>query len=154
MRKSVIPKTWGRMTMASCPVPAHDFGEHVGEERLIVRGATLGQVFVEAARGLRELYGALDQPTEDPSWRTIEVDAEDRAALLIEWLNELIYLAESEHWIPTSFAIDAALPTRLRVHARGVRVASAPSQIKAATWHGLRFDCHDGMFEAEVILDV
>ena len=154
MRRSAVPKTWGRMTMAACPVPEHAFGEHVGEERLIVRGATLGDVFLEAARGLRELYGELQQPTEDPRWRTIEVTAANRADLLVEWLNELIYLAESGHWVPTTFAVETALPTRFRARARGVRVVGAPSQIKAATWHELRFDCHDGMFEAEVILDV
>jgi SHS2 domain-containing protein len=142
------------MTMAACPVPEHAFGEHVGEERLIVRGTTMGDVFLEAARGLTELYGRLEHPTEDPRWRTIEVSAANRADLLVEWLNELIFLAESGHWVPTTFVVEAALPTRFRARARGVRVPGAPSQIKAATWHDLRFDCHDGMFEAEVTLDV
>jgi SHS2 domain-containing protein len=142
------------MTMAACPVPEHVFGEQVGEERLIIRGTTLGDVFLEAARGLRELYGELDRPADDPKWRTIEVTAETRADLLVEWLNELIYLAESGHWVPTTLVVEAALPTCFRARARGVRVAGAPSQIKAATFHDLRFDFHDGLFEAQVTLDV
>ena len=154
MTRNVIPVTWGRMTMSACPVPEHEFGEHRGEERLIVRAATLGEALVEAARALAELQGVRGPVTDRSPWRTIEVTAADRASLLIEWLNELIFLAEGQHWVPTKFVVEVALPTRFRARAQGVVLAMAPSRIKAATWHGLRFDSHNGMLKAEVVLDV
>jgi SHS2 domain-containing protein len=154
MARKIVPVTRGRMTMSACPVPEHEFGEHRGEERLIVRAATLGDALVEAAQALAELQGVHGPVADQSPWRTIEVTATDRAGLLIEWLNELIFLAESEHWVPMNFMVEAALPTRFRARAQGVVLPVAPSRIKAATWHGLRFDSHNGMLEAEVVLDV
>jgi SHS2 domain-containing protein len=50
--------------------------------------------------------------------------------------------------------IAEASPTHLVAHGRGASLADASSQVKAATFHGLRIrDLSHGL-EAEVILDV
>lgn len=130
--------------------------EHTAEVRLRVAGPTLGALFAEAGRALAavELGGA--PPVPSGEWRPIEVRSIDRDALLVEWLNELVYLAETECWVPAEFEIEVATPTELKARARGVSLDAAPARVKAATFHGLRITetAGGGGLEGEVILDV
>jgi SHS2 domain-containing protein len=128
--------------------------EHTAEVRLRVAGPTLGALLAEAGRALAAVE--LDGPPPAPAgaWRTIEVRSTDRDALLVDWLNELVYLAETECWVPSEFEIEAVGPTELRARARGVPLDAAPARVKAATFHGLRIAETAGGLEAEVILDV
>jgi SHS2 domain-containing protein len=82
------------------------------------------------------------------------VHAGDRAALLVNWLNELIYLAEVDRWVATEFLVERATDTDIAVRARGVIVEVPPSRVKAATFHGLAIADRVGLLEAHVILDV
>jgi len=84
----------------------------------------------------------------------IEVSAPDRAALLADWLNELIYLAEAERWVGAEFEVASAEDGRVRARVRGVLIERAPALLKAATLHGLRVDDVPGGLEGQVILDV
>jgi SHS2 domain-containing protein len=127
---------------------------HVGELGLRLRGASIAEVFRQAALALSDVLAPGRPPPGPEQSREIRLDAPDRAALLIDWLNELIYLAERDRWIPTRIDLHEATETRLRATAWGPELDSAPSLVKAATWHGLRFDARDGGFEADVLLDI
>jgi len=93
-------------------------------------------------------------PTASGEWRLVQVQAGDRAALVVNWLNELIYLAEVDRWIATEFTVERATDTDFAVRARGVTVDVPPSRVKAATFHGLEIAERDGLLQAHVILDV
>ena len=67
----------------------------------------------------------------------------DREAVLVHWLNELIFLAETERWVGVEFTVSRATETELRMRARGVAVDEAPARVKAATFHGLRIAARD-----------
>ena len=133
---------------------SHELLDHTSELRLRVRAASLGELLGEAGRAL----GALElagRPA-DPSghWREIELRAADHGALLVDWLNELLYLAETERWVPVEFLVEHADESAARVRARGVPVPRAPGFVKAATFHDLRIEEVPGGWEAEVVLDV
>ena len=102
--------------------------------------------------GLLLLRGVPAEPAEPP--RTLEVDSADREALLVDWLNEILFVAETELWVPVEFEILESTPTRLRAAVRGVPVEDSPGFVKAATFHGLRVEEEDGGLQAEVIFDV
>jgi len=134
-------------------IPSHDFLEHTGEVHLRIRGGNLAEVFAEGARAL----GHLCAPTGGPSggtWHQIEVSAPDRAALLVAWLNELVFLAEEQHCAPREFVLDDLSRTHLRARVRGVPLEVGPSLVKAATMHGLRLEEVGGFLEADVVIDV
>ena len=84
----------------------------------------------------------------------IVVRAGDQGALLVDWLNELIYLAETDRWVATEFVPQAGGPLELRIRARGATVDTAPSRVKAATHHGLDVRTTADGVEAEVVFDV
>ena len=133
--------------------PSHEIADHVSEVRLRVRASSLGGLLVEAGRAIAELQlrGA---EASSAGWRTIELSAPDRALLLVDWLNELIYLAEAERWVGVHFDVDSAEDGQLRARVRGVRLEHSVSLLKAATLHELRVAEIPGGLEGEVILDV
>ena len=128
--------------------------EHPGEVRLRLRAASLGDLVGVAGRALAEVELGHPPGPARGAWRDITVHGRDREALLVHWLNELIYLAETDRWVGVEFAADRATDTELRMRVRGMSVDEAPSRVKAATFHGLRITGVAGGVEAEVVLDV
>jgi protein archease len=134
--------------------PTVELVEHPGEVRLRLRAASMGDLAGVAGRALAEVELGHPPGPARGAWRDITVHGRDRDAVLVHWLNELIYLAETDCWVGVEFAADRATETELRMRARGISVDEAPSRVKAATFHGLRIvPVTDGL-EAELVLDV
>jgi SHS2 domain-containing protein len=134
--------------------PSVEFVEHPGEVRLHLRAATLGELAVVAGRALAELELACSPGPGQGPWREVVVAGRDRDAVLVHWLNELIYLAETERWVGVEFSVSRATETELRMRVRGVAVDEAPARVKAATFHGLQISAAPDGVEADVVLDV
>jgi SHS2 domain-containing protein len=145
--------SWGRMTMSPCAGPSFEYLPHRGEVGLRLHGTTIGQVFEAAALGLSGLQLPTGPPGGPQQTREIRMEAPDRAALLVDWLNELLYLADRDHWVPTHLDIREADETHLYAIASGPVLPEGPAEVKAATWHDLHFAPRDGAWEAEVLLD-
>jgi SHS2 domain-containing protein len=155
-------------------LPSHQFLEHTGETRLLVRGGSLAEVFEEAARALGQLERESLQPTGEAAAGRVQLESPDLPALLVDWLNELIYWCEAERAVPDQVAVrlgDGALPSsrpadqppcrpadsppcRLDAQVHGRRLSHRPALVKAATHHGLRLEQTAHGWEAEVVLDV
>ena len=134
--------------------PSVEFVEHPGEVRLRLQAATLGELAAVAGGALAELeLGYAPGPAAGP-WREVVVSGLDRDAVLVHWLNELIFLAETERWVGVEFAVSRATETELRMRVRGMAVDEAPARVKAATFHGLRIAAVSDGVEADVVLDV
>lgn len=147
------PIHWCRTTLVGMGASSEVL-EHTADVRLHVAGPTLGALLGEGGRALAQIELGRAAPAATGDWRTIDVRSTDRDALLVDWLNELVYLAETEHWVATEFEIETATAKALRVRARGVLLHAAPTRVKAATFHGLRIAEKPDGLEAEVILDV
>lgn len=128
--------------------------EHPGEVRLRLRASSLGDLVGVAGRALAEVELGHPPGPARGAWRDITVHGRDREAVLVHWLNELIYLAETDRWVGVEFAADRATDTELRMRVRGMSVDEAPSRVKAATFHGLQITSVADGVEAEVVLDV
>ncbi|MFY9825713.1 MAG: archease [Thermoanaerobaculia bacterium] len=132
----------------------HRWLDHTSEVQLEVEAESLAALAAEAGRALGLLMLRGEPATVSGSARRLEVSAVDRDALLVNWLNEILFVAETERWVPVEFDVEESSLTDLRVLARGVPVAEPPSTVKAATFHGLKIEEHDGVWRAEVIFDV
>jgi SHS2 domain-containing protein len=130
---------------------SHRF-EESDELRLVVRADTLEAVFVEAGRALAELANGERPASGEPI--EITVEARDPAGLLVEWLNELIYRAESEGWLGREFAVLQVSPGTLRIRARGAPWPERSFPVKAATLDRTRVTETAQGVVAEVTLDV
>jgi SHS2 domain-containing protein len=127
---------------------------HTAEVKLRVRAPSFGELVAEAGRALGALELGTTPPVAGGPWRQLEIRAPDREALLVEWLNELIYLAETERWVGVEFEVRAAEEMALSMRGRGMAVNEPPARVKAATFHGLRIRPTPGGLEAEVVFDV
>ena len=134
--------------------PWHEVVDHTSEVQLRLRAGTLGELLAEAGRALARLQLGGSAGPATRRWREIEVSSPDRASLLADWLNELVFLAETERWVATEFAIGPTDGGSVRARVRGVEVERVPGLVKAATLHGLRVVEVEGGMEGEVILDV
>ncbi len=130
----------------------YEWRSHTAEVELYVRADSEHGVFAEALEAFGRLI-ELDSGGE-PARRAVELEGRDRAALLVDWLEELIYLADTDSFVP-----DRAESLELR--AEGLRAALAGRRtdvdplVKAATYHGLRFEqVQEGGWEATIVLDV
>jgi len=68
--------------------------EHTAELEMEIEAPTEEGVFVDALLALAELLG--DDGRGACVRREIAIGGQERAALLVEWLDELVYIAETE----------------------------------------------------------
>jgi len=111
-------------------------------------------LLAEAVRAIGAELTREGGPAGAAAARTIELESLDREALLVDLINELIFLAETERWAPGAAPAVDASERRVRIRCAGVALAGPPSRIKAATFHGLSVRADGTGTTAEVILDV
>lgn len=129
----------------------HRFADHTGEVELLTEAGSEAEIFAEVARAFAELVdrGSAGRPGR----RHVALRAEDRAALLVDWVNELVYLAEVDGFVPgraeiriDGATLDASLTGRLD--------AAPANLVKAATLSGLEFEEGPDGWRARLVLDV
>jgi len=132
----------------------HAFEEHCGELEIRLDAPSLPALFAEAGRALSELMHAT--PLETPAgWSDeIVVNAADREALLVGWLNELVFRSEVQKVLFTKFDITQLSERQLVAALHGTCARELRNPVKAATYHGLSIAEHAGGVTAKVILDV
>lgn len=83
----------------------------------------------------------------------VAVSSPERATLLARWLEELVYLAETEDLVPEQVERMDLFENRLVATVRGHR--GAPRHlVKGATYHRLAFEPAADGFRATMVLDV
>jgi SHS2 domain-containing protein len=129
--------------------------EHTADVGIQAVGGTLEECFEQAALALTEIIGIL-RPGTGESVR-IEVSAEDRGALLVDWLSEILYLHDSRDALISGIHVDAVGEGRaagtIGLLARG-DVPIEGTQVKAITFHRLDVRATAEGYVAEVYVDV
>lgn len=126
--------------------------EHTADLAMRVRGRTLADLFVNAATGLYDLVTDLRQ-MQAAVERAVEVTGLDVEALLVNWLNELLYMTEVDGLMFGQFEIVELGPGRLRAVARGQVGAPLRKYVKAATFHDLHIRQVGDGYETTIVLD-
>ena len=130
--------------------------DHTADVGIIAYGADMNEAFANAAKGLFSLITELDDVAE-VLHRDVELTAPDQESLLVDWLNELIYLFDVENILFKRFDITRVTNTQLKARSYGEKVDSSRHQlkmgVKAATYHMLRVekakDC-----QVQVLFDI
>ena len=129
---------------------------HTADVGITAYGTNIGQAFANAARALFSLMVELDN-VEEVTYRDIELTAQDQESLLVEWLNELIYLFDVENIIFKRFDIIELNNAQLKARGYGERVDNSKHKlktgVKAATYHMLRVDKGEGC-QVQVLFDI
>lgn len=132
----------------------HELVPHTADVRIRIEASDLAGIFEEAARALAEVMGGDALPEPPAEAAAIEIQAADREALLVEWLNELVFRSETERRLFPRARVEDVSDRRLLAHVRAVEVVDLKTPVKAATWHGLSVREAPAGWTAEVVLDV
>ena len=137
--------------------PSFEILEHTADVGLRAYGATLAALFENAAAGLLEI--ALDRETvEERETRPVSAAAADREALLVNWLQEILWLVDGERWLPRRVSVAEISETRVAGVACGEVSDRARHRfrviVKAVTYHQLSIREQNGIWVAEVYVDI
>ncbi len=135
------------------PEAGHELLEHTADLGVRAHGATLEELFEQATLGLAEVLGA---------WRPgggevlpVAVEAGDRGGLLVDWLNEVVYVQEVRGASLAAVDVERVADGRA---AGSLTLAPEPPSggiyVKAVTYHQLKVERRAGGWLAEVYLDV
>jgi len=136
---------------------AYEVFDHTADIGIHAFGRTLPELFIHAAQGMESLVVAPEQVRESVS-REIAVEGHDVVSLLIAWLNELIFLFDTEYLLFRTFEIKAFTETSLSGRASGepydAQRHDLSSAIKAVTWHEAAVELTGDGYKARIIFDI
>ncbi|MFQ6049729.1 MAG: archease [Candidatus Paceibacterales bacterium] len=135
--------------------------EHTADFKIRVFGKTKRELFENALRGMFE--GAKYEPffpkaTEDKGEkikRKIKISSLDLPSLLVDFLNEALYLAEVNQEVYFGVNFENFSEKEIEGTLIGKKLKRMGVQIKGVTYHDL--DIHqrkDGSWEATVLFDI
>jgi len=131
--------------------------DHTADIGIVAYGTNIETLFSNAAIGLFSLMTDLDT-IKDVDQKLIELTAEDPEILLVEWLNELIYIFEVNHIVFKRFEIEELTEKRIKARCYGQHInpkhSTLEREIKAATYHMLRISKGDDGYQVTVIFDI
>lgn len=130
--------------------------DHTADVGITAYGADMNQAFTNAARALFSLITELND-VEEFLHRDIELTAPDAESLLVEWLNELIYLFDTENIIFKRFDVTKLNNRQVKARSYGEEVDGSKHRlktgVKAATYHMLKIDNGNGS-QIQVLFDI
>lgn len=127
--------------------------EHTADWALRIWAADLAGLLTAAAQGMLGLVDA--RPAgDDRQWRNVRLETEDREGLLVSWLEEILFLLETEGRTCTAFEITIDGQCALDGRVQTAQAARPKKSIKAVTYHNLRIEQSEHGLETVVVFDV
>jgi SHS2 domain-containing protein len=130
---------------------------HTADLGLRIWGATREELFENAGAALTAVLTDRRRLRREKTMEIL-VEAPDLEALLVAWLNHLLYLYDVDAFLGREFQVLDLSPQRLAARARGETYDPArhvaQTAVKAATYHHLEIANHHGRWQATVILDL
>jgi SHS2 domain-containing protein len=117
-------------------------------------GTDLKELFANAAHALFTLQGAEPATQSTRVQHAVNVDAIDQEALLVNWLNELLFLQEQYRETYDQFTFEQLTPTELTATVGGKPRAKMDKIIKAVTFHNLKIEQTQDGWQAVLVVDV
>ena len=127
--------------------------DHTADWALRVWGATVPELFVNAARGMYHLVGA-ERRGGATVVRPLNLQALDLEALLVDWLAELLYRLQEHNEVFDTLQIESLTADRLQACVAGGPAGPLEKYIKAVTFHNLRIVHTEAGYEVTVVFDV
>jgi SHS2 domain-containing protein len=130
--------------------------DHTADIRMAVHGSSVGELFLNAARGFtsllkREFRGLTDTDLE------FRLEADNIEELLVDWLRELLFYHETRGFILVSADIEELSDTTLRAKLAGRTRGPEEEpeiEIKAVTYHGLSVHKNDAGYDVTIVFDI
>jgi SHS2 domain-containing protein len=131
--------------------------DHTADIGIVVRSETREELFQKAALAAFDIIGDLD--SVKPKERVkVEVGGEDDEELMVNWLNELIFLFDAKGWLFSQFDIEETSDKILKATCSGEKfnpqVHRVKTELKAATYHDILVSQDRIGWSLRIIFDV
>jgi SHS2 domain-containing protein len=133
--------------------PRYEQIDHTADLALRIYGRTLRELFANAAYAMFSQLADLEAiaPTVR---REVSVEGIDHESLLVNWLNELLYLQDTHGEAYVTFEIRKLSRRRLQATVAGAQTTAFQTIIKAATYSDLSIIKVRGWYMSTVVFDV
>lgn len=128
--------------------------EHEADVGLEINGRNLAELFMHAGAAL---FSLITDPETIKARLTRQITMNNEEGALVVFLNELLYLWDTDRFLPTTFSVtegagsfaivmtgEAFDPGRHPVH----------KEVKAATYHKFAIQQEDNLLKATIFLDI
>ncbi len=135
------------------------FLEHTADVRVECHGGSFEELLESAAQALYAVALRSTQTRFDREQAiSLEYDpsASEPGEALVRWLQEIIYLMEVKYFVGVLFNFHQADASGIRATLTGYTYLpeERAAEVKAATYHGLDVTLENGIYRAELILDL
>ena len=128
--------------------------EHTADRALEICGSDLQELLRNAAGAMNSLLVRENSAFGQQEKKSVELDAIDSESLLVDWLSELAYWAETELLVFHKIDLHQVSTTHVQATVHGHRVDRLENHIKAVTYHNLEIVQTDKGLTATVVFDV
>ena len=128
---------------------------HTADIRIRVWGQTIAELFGGALAGLAGVLAGNFAKKSAARSEELEVSADSSVNLLIDFLNEALYLSNVDKAVYDEIEFSELSATSLRGLLKGFAVGSFAEDVKAVTYHGAQIKkSTNGYYEVEILLDI
>lgn len=129
--------------------------KHTADLRMRVWADTLESLFLDAAKGIMSIMKKDPKSQIRNPKRNLSISAVDRTALLVDFLNEILSLAQTNKEIYPTVILKKLLETEIEAELAGAPVDSFDEDIKAVTYHEAEIKQDSkGRWETMLVFDI
>ena len=138
----------------------YEYFDHTADIGVKAYGTDLSEVFINAARGMFSImFEMISEPVET---KVLQVDLQNQEEnyeqLLVDWLNELLYLLEAEDAVLHRFKIKKLDGKVLKAEVVGAPFDAKhhryKTEVKSATYHMLEIGRENDKYFATILIDI
>lgn len=138
--------------------------DHTADVGIVVSAPDLAALYVRAARGMFWVLSDVES-VRDRESTAVAVEAQDKEALMVQWLSELNFVHTTENWVFRRFEVDALMlphddehELRLEATCYGEPIDRSRhtiyTEIKAVTFHDMTVTETNDSWEVQIIFDM
>jgi SHS2 domain-containing protein len=131
--------------------------DHTADIGLIFHGGNLKALFENAGEAFFHLITDL-RKVRPRTERRINIGGESLERLMVDWLNELLYLHDVENLLFKEFEVESVGEDGLKAVVKGEPFQEGThvikTEVKAATYHRIEVRKEEGGWRAQIILDL
>ena len=127
---------------------------HTADVAIRCGGPDLASFFRYAARGMYDLMGIEGSANAPPVEITVSLQAMDVEGLLVDWLGELTFEAETNGLVFERMNFSALSATHVEAQLTGYRFLHITHLIKAVTYHHLKVERDRRGYVTTIVFDV
>ncbi len=129
--------------------------EHTADIGIKIQGNNLEELFESGFYGVLSIVASRKALISES--KTVELYAPDKESMLVDFLNEILYLVNGENWLPAKIVELNIDENNLKSVISGEKFSSTDiikTEIKAATYHNINIKKNVDIWETNVVFDL